>query len=240
MGGTLESYGNTNAADSLTAIKKLVFEEKLLSLPQLVDILNCDFKGFEKERELFLNVPKYGNDVAEADDMLCSLHEYLCVTTRNEASNAGLDNYLIVVINNDANVDLGKHTGASADGRRSGQSLNNGNAPYHGADTNGATALLNSLAKPRTDIHAGAVQNVKLSREWFAKYPGQLKTLLNGYFKSGGAQLMLTTLNRDDLMNAMEHPERYANLIVRVGGFSARFVELRKETQLEIIARTLH
>ncbi|NHF58279.1 hypothetical protein FK220_002920 [Flavobacteriaceae bacterium TP-CH-4] len=240
LGGTLESYGNVNAADSLTAIKQLVYETKKLSLKTLRTILKADFKGYDKERQWLLQTPKYGNDHEIADTMLCELHEHICLTTKMRAAKVGLDYYLVVNINNDANTDLGKNTHASADGRKSGQSLNNGNAPYHGSDTNGITALLNSLLKPRTDIHGGAVQNIKFSQEWFTKYPQKLQALLQGYFDNGGAQAMLTVINRNDLEEAMKYPEKYGNLIVRVGGFSARFVDLRKETQLEIIARTLY
>ncbi len=240
LGGTLEAYGNVNAADSLTAIKQLVYEEEKLTIAELLQLLQADFDGYELQRKWLLNAPKYGNDDDRADAMMTKLHEHLCLTTQKQASLVGLDNYLIVVINNDANTDLGKHTLATADGRKAYESLNNGNAAYHGADKNGITALLNSLLKPRTDIHAGAVQNIKFSKDWFVRYRKKLNVLLNGYFDNGGAQAMLTVVDRNDLEQAMITPEKYTNLVVRVGGFSARFVELRKETQLEILARTLY
>jgi len=240
LGGTLETYGNTTVADSLTAIKKLVYEKQLISLQELHNSLLADFSGKEDLQALLLDQPKYGNDDKEADEMLVRVHDDVCNYTMNQAVTIGLDYYLVVVINNDANTDLGKQTIASADGRNAFSGLNNGNSPSVGKDKNGITALLNSLVKPATDIHAGAVQNMKFSQELFRKHPDKVKSLLDTYFDNGGAQAMLTVVNKTDLEKAMENPENYSNLFVRVGGFSARFVDLRKEVQLEILHRTLY
>ncbi len=240
LGGTLETYGNITVSDSLTAIREWVYEKKRYSLEHLRDILNKNFEGHETERQIFLSSPKYGNDDSTADEMVCRVHDHVCEFTRSCGPKAGLDNYLVVVINNDANTDLGKNTGASADGRKAGAGLNNGNSPTPGMDQAGITALLNSLSKPRTNIHAGAVQNIKFSGEMFREHRDKLEAVLSSYFKQGGAQAMITVVNRHDLENAMKEPEKYANLIVRVGGFSAKFVELRKEVQLEILQRTLY
>jgi pyruvate-formate lyase len=153
---------------------------------------------------------------------------------------AGLDSYLIVIINNSANTTMGQQTAASADGRKAFTYMANANAPVGGADKNGVTAFLNSIVKPDTKIHAGAVQNMKFSKEMFTVYRPKTEALLKTYWEKGGAQCMINCLGREDLENAMKYPEKYANLIVRVGGFCARFVELPKEVQLEILSRTLH
>ena len=240
LGGTMETYGNTVAADSLFAIKKTVFDDKIFSLEQLSYMLKENFEGFEKERRLLKSLPKYGNDHNEVDSLYCELHEHICRYTRSLAEENDLHHYLVVVINNDANTDLGFHTGASADGRKSGKSLNNGNAPSPGNDREGLTAFLNSIVKPRTDIHAGAVQNIKFSKKLFSDKPQIVEAALNIYFKKGGAQAMITVVGRNELEQAMKHPEDYKNLMVRVGGFSARFVELRKEVQMEILERTIY
>ena len=108
-------------------------------------------------------------------------------------------------------------------------------------DRNGVTAFLNSLLKARGDIHFGVVQNMKFSKETFN---GQRKTviypLMESYFGRGGTQAMINVLGREDLENARREPEKYSNLIVRVGGFSARYVELADEVQLDILKRTLN
>ncbi len=240
LGGTLESYGNSNTADSFTAIKKLVYEEKKTSINEIREAIKADFVGYELLKKWMLDCPKYGNDHAEADDMLVKVHEHVCNYTRNQREKTNMHSYLIVVINNDANTVIGENTAASPDGRNARKFMNPANNPVGGADKNGVTAFLNSLVKPRTDIHAGAVQNMKFSKEMFTHYRDKLEILLMTYWKKGGAQAMLTVVGREDLQQAMIHPERYQNLIVRVGGFSERFVNLPRHTQEEILSRTLY
>lgn len=135
---------------------------------------------------------------------------------------------------------LGMQTPASIDGRLAFTFMNPGNNPMSGADKSGVTAFLNSIVKPATNIHAGSVQNMKFSKELFAENRPMLEVLLKTYFEKGGAQAMLTIANKGDLEEAMKHPEKYQNLIVRVGGFSERFVNLPPETQREVLSRTLH
>ena len=240
LGGTMESYGQINAADSLTAIKQLVFDERVISAAALMQVLDADFEGAGDVQRMLLAVPKYGNDDPVADAMQVRVHEHVCRTTRNQAARVGLDSYLVVIINNLMNTVLGRHTLASADGRRRGTPLANANNPASGLDRNGVTAFLNSLVKLDPSIHAGAVQNMKFGREMFSReLRPKLDALLGTYWKNGGAQAMITVLNRGDLEAALREPEKYANLMVRVGGFSARFVDLASDVQQEILARTL-
>jgi hypothetical protein len=240
LGGMLEIYGFTSTADSLTAIRRLVFEENKLTFDQLVGILDADFEGFPRERLALLNAPKYGNNHEEADNMVVYLHNFVCNYTRDQKNKTNLHSYLVVNINNDANTTLGKFTCASADGRKAFSSMSNGNSPSMGRDSSGPTALLNTLVKPDPSIHAGTVQNMKFSKELFNHYRVHLDALLNSYFIRGGTQAMITVVGKDDLENAMKEPEKYTHLIVRVGGFSARFVELSKEVRMEILNRTLY
>ncbi|HEX7071679.1 MAG TPA: pyruvate formate lyase family protein, partial [Rhodothermales bacterium] len=192
LGGTLETYGNSSVADSLTAIKKLVYETRTLAPSQLIDALDADFVGYEHVRRLMLDAPKYGNDDAEADAMLLRVHDHVCNHTRNQAARLPLHSYLVVIINNSANALMGRWTAASADGRRACTPMNNGNAPSSGSDHCGATAVLNSVVKPSTRVHAGAVQNMKFSRELFVQNRPELEALLGTYFDNGGAQAMIT------------------------------------------------
>lgn len=240
LGGTIENYGNINTADALTAIKTVVYDRQLVTAQELSAALASDFAGQERLRQLLLSQPKYGNDHPDADGMLCRLHTDVCTRIRDCGPAAGLDSYLAVMINNELNAVFGVGTGASADGRRAGEYMANGNNPMSGRDTAGVTAMLNSLVKPDTHIHAGAVQNMRFSREMFTTLRPQLKTLLRTYFENGGAQSMITVLSRGDLEAALAQPEKYRHLIVRVGGFSARFVDLNPVVQRELIARTLY
>jgi pyruvate-formate lyase len=240
LGGTLETYGNVNTSDSLLAIRELVYGKRILSIEQLVIILRADFRGYAKERQMMLDCPKYGNDDQAADDMMSLVHDHICRFTREQRHHTSLHSYLVVIINNDANTVMGKFTGASPDGRKAFTYMNPGNNPVGGMDRQGPTALMNSLVKPDPGIHAGAVQNMKFSTELFRKKNNILEALLRTYFKNGGTQAMLTVISRGDLEEAMKHPEKYENLIVRVGGFSERFVNLDRETQREILSRTLY
>lgn len=238
LGGTLEIYGVTNASDSLLAIKELVFERKEISPANLKARLECNFDGYDRERNRLLNVPKYGNDLSQADEIYLKLHRYVCATTQSMAARFGLHSYLVVNINNSANTILGRKTAASADGRLAFTSMANGNAATPGMDKSGITAYLNSIARPEAELHAGYVQNLKFMPELFNDHFDKARALIKSYFKMGGTQLMINVVNNADLRRAMEHPEEFPNLIVRVGGFSARFIDLDRDVQLEILSRT--
>ncbi|MBI9071350.1 MAG: hypothetical protein JEY94_07110 [Melioribacteraceae bacterium] len=240
LGGTMEAYGNTNTADSLYAIKKAVYDDKLFTLDELIKMLDADFIGYERERKILLNLPKYGNDIYEVDEMMKEVHNHVCNYTKDQKNHTCLDSYLVVIINNDTHVYMGENTAASADGRKAGEYMANGNSPMDSMDKNGVTAFLNSIVKPDPTIHAGAVQNMKFSKEMFTKYRDKLEILLETYFENGGAQAMITVVDKGELEDAIKNPEKYPNLIVRVGGFSIKFVDLPPHTQREILERTLH
>lgn len=238
LGGTVETYGNINTADSLTAIKEVVYDKKLITPKRLLEALDADFEGYDEIREMLTDVAKYGNDNAQADDMAVMVHEHICNTVRDQIEEVNLHSYLVVVINNSANTTLGQYTAASADGRKKGVYMANANNPWSGNDKKGLTAMLNSLVKLRPDLHAGAVQNMKFSPELFRNEGILVKSVLKTYFEIGGTQAMLSVVNKKDLEQAMIYPEKHSNLFVRVGGFSARFVELERAVQLEILNRT--
>jgi pyruvate-formate lyase len=239
-GAVVESMGLVNAADCLAAIRKLVYENERFSPEELLTMLEADWEGYERERRLFLNAPKYGNDDPYADTMLCRVSEHACRATMAQAPKVGFDYMLLVNINNFAHVTIGKETGATPDGRRAGAPIANGNGPTAGTDRSGVTAFLNSIVKPACDIHAGYVHNMKFGKKLFRDNRAKLEALLETYFGGGGTQAMITVVGREDLENAMREPEKYPNLIVRVGGFSARFVDLEPEIQKDIIRRTYY
>lgn len=238
LGGTNEMYGNINTADSLFAIKKLVFDEKKLTLQQLQEILAQDFDDHQDIQRTMINLPKFGNDIDEVDQLAVWLHEFTCEHVAKQAEKAGLDSWLVVVINNQVNTEWGRATASSPDGRIAGMYMSNANNPQSGADINGPTAMLNSLSKIRADINAGTVQNIKFSRRMFTQEKIKIQALFKTYFKKGGPQLMVNIVNQADLIDAYHYPERHRDLIVRVGGFSARFVNLDKDVQKEIMERT--
>ena len=240
LGGTNELYGNTNVADSLTAIKKAVFDDKKYALAEVTEAMNKNFEGFEDMRRVLINAPKYGNDDSYADDIAVDIHNYICNGIRNSAKDAGLFSYLVVIINNQVNTEWGRATSASADGRLSGVYMSNANNPQSGADKNGPTAMLNSLVKLKADLHAGSVQNIKFSKNMFNSNRDIMKGMFKTYFENGGPQLMVTVVGKGELEEAYKDPGKYPNLVVRVGGFSAKFINLDKDVQEEILNRTLN
>ncbi len=239
-GSIIESFGMVNAADSLNAIRKLVFEQRRMTLDELVAALDNDFAGYGALESQCLAVPAYGNDDTDADGMLARVSRHACEHAMGLAPLLGFDYFLLVNINNWYNVELGRKTGASADGRHRGAPLANGSTPTAGRDNRGVTAMMASLARIPADNHAGYSHNMKFSRSMFQDGGRRARGLIEGYFALGGTQAMLTVVNRDDLEDALAHPERHQNLIVRVGGFSARFIELEKSVQHDILKRTLH
>jgi pyruvate-formate lyase len=165
LGGTLETYGNINAADSLVALKRLVYDESRYTLQQIVAACDANFHGHESLRRDLQRAPKFGNDDDEADSMAQQIHNHICRVTMAQAAKVGLDSYLAVIINNWANALFGKITAASPEGRLAGETLANAINPSPGMDRNGITAVLNSMVKLDPAIHAGAVQNMKFSRQ---------------------------------------------------------------------------
>ncbi len=240
LGGTLETYGNVNTADSLAAIKELVYDRKLLTADKLLEILDNNFNGYEKEHKMMVDCPKFGNDDENADGMLVKVHDFVCNTIRDQKNRTGLHSYLAVIINNGMNTTLGRWGAASADGRRAGGAMANANTPAAGNDKKGVTAMINSITKPDHGIHAGAVHNMRFGRDMFEKNRAQFEALLRTYFKKGGNQAMITVINKADLERAMEEPEKYKDLFVRVGGFSARFVDLPRDVQREVFSRNTY
>jgi len=240
LGGTLESFGNNTAGDALYAIKTMVYNKKLFSLETIKEALFSNFTGYEKLKQMLLRVPKYGNDNDDADEMSIWVNKVVCESAHRQKYFTGLHSFSVVLVNNGDNVTLGKGTGASADGRLKGESLSNGNQPGAGYDTQGITALLNSMVKLDPSLHAGATHNLKFSRKLFQEELPKLSALLKAYFAKGGTQAMITVTDVQELEQALKEPEKYGNLIVRVGGYSERFIDLPKDVQLEVMKRTLY
>ena len=242
LGGTNETYGNINTSDALVAIKKLVFEEKKYTLRELNDAALADFEGKRNTliRNDLLAAPKYGNDLEEADELANDLYEYVAKGIRDRGIREGLGYYLIVISNNQTNTDWGLKTDASLDGRKKGMYMNPANNPVGGAAKNGPTACMNSLAKFDAKYHAGSVQNMKFTPRMMKEDEAKVRAMWRTYFKKGGCQLMVTCVNPGELEDAMVHPENHRDLIVRVAGYSAVFVNLDRHVQEELLSRELY
>lgn len=240
LGGTNEIYGSINASDALYAIKELVYESKKYTLEQLNEAALHDFVGYETIQRDLLDVAKYGNDDAGCDEMANDLYEYIAKGIRQKGIDANLGYYLIVISNNQTNTDWGHETDASLDGRKRGVYMNPANNPQGGAAKSGPTACLNSLAKFKAKYHGGSVQNMKFTPRMMHDDKDKVKALFDTYFKKGGCQLMVTCVGHGVLEDAQKHPENYPDLIVRVAGYSAVFVNLTPDIQAELLSRELY
>lgn len=237
---TSEIFGLITMADCLTAIKKLVYDEKKFTLPEVVKMLDADFVGYEKERQMFLDAPKYGNDNDEADEMAVRVFNH-CSDRHTEAGKqTNLYRYNIVSVNNSGSAERGARMNATPCGRLRGQALSNGNSPSLGGDKCGLTATLNSMAKFDPTKHVGVVHNIRFNKDMLKNNFDKIKLLLEIFYENNGVQTNLSSIGKDDLEQALIHPEKYQNLLVRIGGFSARFVELDPIVQRELIARTTY
>ena len=240
LGGTNETYGNINASDALYAIKTLVYDQKKYNLKELNDAALNNFEGNGRLHKEILRLPKYGNDQMDVDEMANDLFEYVAKGIRSRGIENGMDYYLIVISNNQTNTDWGHQTDASLDGRLKGVYMNPANNPQGYAATNGPTAVLNSLSRFQAKYHGGSVQNIKFTPRMMHEDEEKVKLLFKTYFEKGGCQLMVTVVDHGQLEDAQKHPEKYPDLIVRVAGYSAVFVNLTKDVQDELLSRTLY
>lgn len=240
LGGTNETYGNINTSDALYAIKTLVYDQKKYSLEELNEAALHNFEGYELLRKEILSLPKYGNDIADVDEMANDLFEYVAKGIRSRGIENDMDYYLIVISNNQTNTDWGHQTDASLDGRLRGVYMNPANNPQGFAATSGPTAVLNSLSRFKAKYHGGSVQNIKFTPRMMHEDKEKVKMLFKTYFAKGGCQLMVTVVDHGQLEDAQKHPEKYPDLIVRVAGYSAVFVNLTKDVQDELLSRTLY
>lgn len=238
FGANIEGFGQINLANSLAAIKKYVYEEKRFTLAELTGILDRNFVGAKDVRELLLAAPKFGNNDPFVDEIKIRVERFINDCSRRLGTEAGLS-YCTVASVNPGGITIGPRVAASADGRRCATPMTLGNSPSPGTDKSGLTAMLLSTAKSGAD-NGGYVTNMNVSRELVRTKPELFRSALESYFAAGGQQLNINCFSRGDLEKALEHPEEYDSLIVRVSGYSARFTSLDSVTQREIMNRTLY
>lgn len=238
---SINGCGMANTADSLASIKKLVYEEKRITLRELKDNLRNNFSKNERLRQMLINrSPKYGNDDDYVDIFLKDLVKLFC-NKINRYHNPRGGNYQCGLYTVDSHAALGKLTGALPDGRFSGKALANGLSPSQGVDKFGPTAVINSILKfDHKLLGNGMVLDLKFLPQVLANKNGfeKFKMLIKIYFELGGMELQFNVINKETLVKAQKSPDEYQNLIVRVSGFSNYFTSLDKALQDEIIERT--
>ena len=231
-----------NLADSLAAIKQLVYDEKRISKEELLAALTHNFEGYEIVRSLLMNkVPKYGNDVDWVDQLGVKWANYfkhrLSTFTNYRGGRYHTGMYTV-----SAHVPMGENVGASADGRFAGSPLADGGmSPAYGRDIAGPTAVLKSVAKLDRNLTTnGGLLNMKFLPKFFESEKGidTFGRFLRAFVDLEIPHIQFNVVNKEDLIAAQADPDSYRSLTIRVAGYTAYFTELADELQSEIIART--
>lgn len=239
--GMVDMVGLTTTTDSLVAIRRGVFEEGVVSLPELAAILNRNWQGAELERQYFLKrVPKFGNDDPEADELAASetqrINEHIQSHQTVFGGPWGMD-----IIGWSGAVQLGEQTGATPDGRRRGEPLADCAGPAQGRNVAGLTPTLHSVLKlPHRHTHGPLALSLRFPQRAAQGPEGRakLRATIETYFHQGGQQLQISIASTEDMEAARRHPEAWRSLMVRVGGFSAYFTQLDPRFQDDLIARS--
>jgi formate C-acetyltransferase len=238
----IQGVGLGTTADSSAAIKYNVFDERYVTMKELLDALRTNFAGYESFRQRLLNkTPKYGNDDDYADQLMKSIFEVYFEAIDGRPNTKG-GHYRINLLPTTVHIYFGKAVGATPDGRKAGEPLSEGVSPVQGADRKGPTAVIKSVAKIDHVRTGGTLLNQKFTPQLLADETGlnKLAQLVRTFFKLDGHHIQFNVVNSDMLRDAQKHPERYRDLIVRVAGFSDYFVDLSVNLQNEIIKRTEH
>ncbi|HIY91673.1 choline trimethylamine-lyase [Companilactobacillus sp. HBUAS56275] len=246
-GGAMYNYGPgvvwsglATYTDSMAAIKKLVFDDKKYTLEELNKILVSDFEDNDQARKDCLDAPKYGNDDDYADLIAADIIAY--TEEEHKKYKTLFSNLSHGTLSISNNTPFGQMTGASANGRKAWTPLSDGISPTQGADYKGPTAIIKSVSKMSNDsMNIGMVHNFKIMSSLLDTAEGEesLIMLLRTACALGNGQMQFNYLDNKTLIDAQKHPEQYRDLIVRVAGYSAFFVELCKDVQDEIISRTV-
>ena len=242
--GYFEFMGYGTVVDSLAAIKKLVYEDKRLSMAELLAAVEQNFAGHEIVRRLLLNAPKYGNDDAYADAIAKVLDRQCLQFTKKYSQELGvhLDLRLVPFT---SHVPFGKVVSATPNGRKAYTPLSDGSSASQGADVNGPTAvLLSNYASKNFGFRERAARllNVKLSPSCVAGEAGtdKLVAFIRTWCDLKLWHLQFNVINRETLLAAKKEPDKYRSLIVRIAGYSAYFTDLSPDLQDDLIARTEH
>ena len=246
-GGTKYECGNgiiydgvADFINSIAAVKELVFDKKSVSMEQLILALEADFVSYPDVHKKCLEAQKYGNDLDHPDQIAAEMMAYIAIQTNRQDSKYG--KLMSGILPVTAHVPLGKVIGALPSGRKAWTTLTDGLSPTGGTDTNGAGSVLKSVAKIPHDLFAsGTLLNMKLSPDLMKDERGtvNLMNLLKSACSLGVFHAQFNVVDKEMLIKAQKFPEEHKDLLVRVAGYTAYFVELCPEVQDEIINRTI-
>jgi pyruvate formate-lyase/glycerol dehydratase family glycyl radical enzyme len=230
--------GWATVADCLAAVKKLVYEEKKLSMHELVEALDADFEGYENLRQMLMNdAPKFGNDIDYVDDLAAEVFRFATDEARTHTCVFG--NKLVPGTHvSTAHFIFGSFVWATPDGRKAGERFSDNIGPADQRDMTGPIAHINSVTKLGVERQIGTIHNMYLTNVDSDDKRHKMIDLIDAYQGRGGHHLQINCISKDVLLAAQKHPEDYPTLMVRVAGYVAYFTDLSKMVQDGIIART--
>ncbi len=234
--------GIANMIDSFAAIEECVFNKKYLTMEELINLLDTNFQGNEPMRQMLINkAPKFGNNIEQVDK-----YSHWLINLLDESAKRFKDShggpYTILVATQAYNVEMGKLVGATPDGRFGGTPLADNASPSVGMDVNGPTAVVNSLACCDELIpQSGLLLNQRFDPAVVAGEKGIdiIEAVFRAHFAQNGFHIQINVLDDETLRAAQKDPDKYRNILVRVAGYSAYFVDLSEEIQNNIIERTI-
>ena len=246
--------GIISSGDSFAAMEELIFSQKKITMAQMLHALSTNFEDDttqptgEQIRLMAKNLaPRFGNDDDKADKWSVKIADFIGSTYRKECKSSRYGkgpvpaSYSLSQSPVTGNIAFGKGIGATPDGRKSGDPVNNGISPTNGSEKNGITAAMNSVAKmPSIWFQKGAIFNVRLAEKLLSEDENiaRIISLIEVFFKNKGEHVQFNVVDNKVYMDAMENPEDYADLMVRVSGYSALFTSLSPDVQIDVINRT--
>ncbi|MBI2906664.1 MAG: hypothetical protein HYX92_03290 [Chloroflexi bacterium] len=238
--GMAVTGGLATLADSLAAIKKLVYEDRVLAMAELLKAVDANFEGYETVRGMLINkAPKYGNDIDYVDDIARDIFDHVTREASKHITPLGNRNVSITAFPM-SHVMEGARTWATPDGRKAGTPLSAHVDPVDGMDVNGPAANLKSATKLEQDRQSGCTHNLYLVNVDGTEQLHRLIDLVDLFMSRGGHHLQFNCQSKEVFIDAQKHPENYRGLMVRVSGYVAYFTELPKEVQDHIIGRSVH
>ena len=236
----IQGVGIGTVTDSLTAVKYHVFDKQDINMDELLTALAADFQGHEQLRhELHDHSPKYGNDDDYADTIAEEVFDAYYELLNGRPNTKG-GKYRVNLLPTTVHIYFGSVIGALPNGRRAGEPVSEGISPSQGCDTKGPTAVIKSAAKIDHARTGGTLLNMKFNPQVLAGDDGiqKLAHLIRSYFKLDGHHVQFNVIDAKTLRQAQQQPQQYRDLIVRVAGYSDYFVDVGRDLQNEIIART--
>jgi formate C-acetyltransferase len=241
VAGEICSVGHADLINSIIAIKKLVYDEKKVTWNKLLEALDRNFDGYDEIRSLCLAAPKYGNDIPEVEEVASDFIYFICQETKNYC---GIHGGKRVFAGAAAAVHIyaGSYVGALPSGRKGWSPLSDGISPMQGTDVNGPTAVLKDVSKCCLDVFYAPLLNMKLDPSLFKSEKGMQAfiSLMKTWADMGIYHIQFNVVSPEILKEAQLYPEKHRDLMVRVSGYCAYFVDLPREIQDEIISRTTH